>query len=96
MNRLKRVAAAAAAVALSLSMISFAGAPVGAAPDESARFDEFLASLPAALTSSHDLSIHLQFNDPQAFGFQAAVPEDVYKRQTSGLPTIQQVRFAMY
>ena len=78
MNRLKRVAAAAAAVMLSLSMISFAGAPVGAAPDEPARFDEFLASLPAALTSSHDLSINLQFNDPQAFGFQAAVPEQPF------------------
>ncbi len=83
MNRLKRITAAAAAVAVSLSMMSFASATASASAvasgssskTESARFDEFLASLPAALTSSDDLSIHLLFNNPQAFGFQQVAPE---------------------
>lgn len=75
MNRLKRLIAAAAAVVISLSMMSFTTAPGNASQSEAARFDEFLASLPATLTSSDDLSIHLLFNDPQAFGFQAVAPE---------------------
>ena len=36
----------------------------GRCPDESARFDEFWPRCLPPLTSSHDLSIHLQFNDP--------------------------------
>lgn len=78
MNRLKRVAAAAAAVALSFSMMSFTAAPGSASQSESARFDEFLASLPATLTSSDNLSVHLLFNDPQAFGFQQVAPEHAF------------------
>ena len=91
MNRFKRIIAAAAAIAISLSMMSF----TSTSQTESARFDEFLASLPATLTSSDDLSIHLLFNDPQAFGFQTVAPEhsftsssDLIKAGSSGYDTL--------
>lgn len=63
MNRPKRLIAAAAAVVISLSMMSFTSAP-----SQSERFDEFLDALPSMMMSSANLSVNSTFNDPEAFG----------------------------
>ena len=65
MTKLRRFAAAATAVVLSLSMMSFTSAPSSL----SEQFDEFLDALPSLMMSSQNLGVNTNFNDPEAFGF---------------------------
>ncbi len=64
MKKFRRFAAAATAVALSLSMMSFTSAP-----SQSEDFDEFLDALPSLMMSSTNLGVNSSFNDPESYGF---------------------------
>ena len=65
MTKFRRFTAAAAAVALSLTMMSFTSAP----SSQSERFDQFLDTLPSLMMSSENLGVNSKFNDPSAYGF---------------------------